>query len=181
MGRESDGMTESWSPCPQGRDLYEVSNLGRVRSWNNNRWGRRATPILLRLRENDDGYLVVNLGRGVVRTVHSLVCEAFHGPCPLGMEAAHGNGRPADNRAENLRWATPTDNNADQLKHGTRRRGSAKVGAKLTETDVLEIRRLRASGVKNKDIAMQFGVAPMTASEAARGLKWAHAGVNHGA
>lgn len=181
MGRERDGMTEEWAPCP-GHDLYDVSDAGQVRSWNNNRWGRRQSPKILRQRVNPDGYCFVNLGRGVVKTVHSLVCETFHGPRPTGKEAAHGNGIPTDNRAENLRWATPTQNCQDQLRHGTRHVGERKSGAKLTDANVLEIRRLRAQGVQNNEIAVAMGIAASTCSSAALGRKWKHLpGGHHGA
>lgn len=179
IGRAVD--QEVWFACPDGRGLYDVSNMGRVRSWNNNRWGRRSEPKLMKLSRSSDGYLTVNLGRGVIRRVHLLVCTAFHGQRPEGHEAAHGNGVQTDNRADNLRWATPLENIADQLAHGTRRRGEQKSGVKLTAADVLEIRRLRAAGVRNQDIAERFGIAPTTASPVARGKKWTHIGGQHGA
>lgn len=51
--------------------------------------------------------------------VHIMVLEAFVGPCPPGMECRHLNGNPADNRLANLEWGTPTQNNLDQVVHGT--------------------------------------------------------------
>ena len=35
------------------------------------------------------------------------------------MEVCHNNGRPADNRLENLRYDTPSNNNRDKVRHGT--------------------------------------------------------------
>jgi HNH endonuclease len=77
---------------------------------------------------------------------HHLICWAWHGPCPDGMECCHGNGQPAENREDNLRWGTPKDNSRDSILHGTMVRGEDKAGAKLTEAQVLEIRRLHANG-----------------------------------
>ena len=65
--------------------------------------------------------------------MHFVVCETFHGPRPPGHQAAHGNGAPADCRAENLSWKTPHGNQADRLQHGT-------LGRKLTAEQVSEIR-----------------------------------------
>jgi hypothetical protein len=51
--------------------------------------------------------------------VHHLIAETFHGPRPEGMVVRHLNGNPLDNRAENLRWGTYTENNLDAVAHGT--------------------------------------------------------------
>jgi hypothetical protein len=42
--------------------------------------------------------------------VHRLVCEAFHGPCPPGLETLHGDENGLNNRPENLRWGTRKEN-----------------------------------------------------------------------
>jgi hypothetical protein len=57
-------------------------------------------------------------------TVHRLVAAAFLGPRPDGMMICHWNGDPADNRVENLRYATRVDNALDSLRHGTHFPGS---------------------------------------------------------
>jgi hypothetical protein len=42
--------------------------------------------------------------------VHQLVCEAFHGPCPAGLETLHEDENGLNNRPENLRWGTRKEN-----------------------------------------------------------------------
>lgn len=171
MGRE---LSVVWRDCPFGRGLYEVSNLGDIRSWNNNRWGRRTEPRVLAQRTNELGYKVVNLGRGVVKFVNRLVCEAFHGSPFDGAEAAHGDGDPANNAAENLRWATPVQNSADKVRHGTSSRGEKHRDAKLTESQVMEIRRRRHAGERNMDVAAAFNISPQSVSHIVSGKKWRH-------
>jgi len=38
--------------------------------------------------------------------IHRLVCEAFHGPCPPGLETIHLDEDGLNNRADNLCWGT---------------------------------------------------------------------------
>lgn len=105
---------EQWRPVP-GLDGYEASNIGRVRSL------KRGSPRQLAVSLDDWGYRRVSLWvNGAVRSrrVHQLVCAAFHGPRPVGLQARHLNGEQLDNRADNLRWGTPRENMRDRIKHG---------------------------------------------------------------
>ena len=63
------------------------------------------------------GHVSVAIGKDNSRTVHSLVLEAFTGPCPTGCEGRHLNGQPDDNRWENLVWDTRGDNTRDKKYH----------------------------------------------------------------
>ena len=114
--------TETWRPVPGWDNLYEVSDLGRVRSLD--RIDSRGRPRLGRVREltAHAGYPRVNLWRdGEFETalVHRLVLTAFAGAPPEGHEARHLNDNPADNRLENLAWGTKSENEQDRLRHGT--------------------------------------------------------------
>lgn len=55
---------------------------------------------------------------GKVRTVHSVVCERHHGPRPTGHHAAHHCGNKACMNYRHIRWATPTENEADKHHQG---------------------------------------------------------------
>ena len=57
--------------------------------------------------------------RYTTRTVHSLVAEAFIGPCPEGMEVRHRNGDQTNSRLSNLTYGTHADNMQDAIRHGT--------------------------------------------------------------
>lgn len=49
--------------------------------------------------------------RGRNYKVHRLICEAFHGPAPDGMDVViHLNEDALDNRPENLKWGTQKEN-----------------------------------------------------------------------
>lgn len=53
--------------------------------------------------------------------IHQLVLAAFVGPRPEGMEVAHENGDPQDNRLTNLSYKTKNGNMLDSVRHGTHR------------------------------------------------------------
>jgi hypothetical protein len=105
---------EIWRPSVRF-PRYEASCLGRIR---NTKTGHTLSPWRMR-----NGYLQVNVRRKAV-TVHSIVLDAFWGPRPEGRQASHLNGDRADNRAENLRWETPTENNRRKAQHGTQPAGA---------------------------------------------------------
>lgn len=121
-------MQEVWKPVPGYEGLYEVSDQGRVRSLD--RYVQCSGPVkgayvsfkkgrLLRPGPSNYGHLSVVLGRGQTRMVHDLVLRAFVGCPPAKHECCHGNGDPSDNRLENLRWGTRSENILDAVKHGT--------------------------------------------------------------
>lgn len=116
---------EEWRPVVGHEGSYEVSSLGRVRSLDRTivtkagvRKRARGRLLALPINHARGGYPQVTLSTGT-RTVHTLVAAAFIGPRPAGMETCHQNGNPADNRVDNLRYATPSDNNYDAVRHGT--------------------------------------------------------------
>lgn len=108
------------------------------------------------------------------RKVHAIVLEAFVGPCPTGMEGCHEDGDPANPRLDNLRWDTRKGNMADARRHGTISCGSKRHNAKLTDDDVVEIRRLWASGVQGRAIADRFGIARSNVSLICSRKTWKH-------
>lgn len=114
---------EEWRPAVGFEGRYEVSDLGRVRSLlptsGTNGGRRRGAPDGVLKPTPSGKYYTVSLGRRNTRTVHTLVLEAFVGPCPEGLEACHNNGDHADNTLGNLRWDTRSENAKDKTRHGT--------------------------------------------------------------
>lgn len=98
---------------------------------------------------------------GKLSSAHRVVCERTNGAAPTSKHhAAHscGKGMSGCVTPSHLRWATPSENNADKVSHGTSSRGEKNYLAKLTKADVLEIRRLEGSTPRSA-IAKQFGVS----------------------
>ena len=174
-------MKEEWRPIPDFEGLYEVSDQGRVRSLaRSGRYHRKSDRILSPSRL-PAGYLSLLLcdkvrGLEVRRYVHDLVLTVFIGPRPAGTEACHFPNRdPSDCRAVNLRWDTRRNNHADKRAHGTDARGEKHPHAKLSERDVIRMRKLRNNtGLAFHRIAAKFGVTTMTAFRACSGQCWGH-------
>ena len=103
----------TWLPVAGYEGRYEVSDRGEVRSLPRAR--TRGGILKQSLRAN--GYPFVSLS-GKSTSVHTLVAEAFHGPRPPGHVVRHLSGDKRDNRAENLAWGTPSENEADKFTQG---------------------------------------------------------------
>lgn len=130
---------EIWKAVPGHEGAYEVSNLGRVRSLERRvrlvpnpgvETTRRVPPRILKPGRVKSGHVSVALGKGNSRLVHQLVLEAFVGPCPHGCETLHGNHKPWDNRLENLRWGTRSENLIMDYEAGTRTVPDNFIGAR---------------------------------------------------
>jgi hypothetical protein len=105
-------------------------------------------------------------------TASYVVCELAHDPAPSPQhEAAHSCRNPACVAPNHLRWATPQENSADKIKHGTLLRGSTIGAAKLTEAKVLAIRMQRHR--KGEQLAAEYGVSCATISRIRNRLIWA--------
>ena len=88
-----------------------------------------------------------------------LVCEAQHGSSPSNdHEAAHscGNGHLACINGKHLRWATPKENAADRILHGTVNSGERNGKSKLTAAQVKEVFSRFSSGEPAASIAKDF-------------------------
>ena len=95
------------------------------------------------------------------------------GDDPPDLVAAHQPGTCHDPLCVNphhLRWATPSDNALDRHGDGTSATGSKNGNAKLSDSDVSDIRRALAAGADTPDrIAQRFGIHPVYARAIAKG------------
>ena len=106
--------------------------------------------------------------------IHTLVCEAFHGPRPDGGCVRHLDGNGQNNAADNVAWGSYSDNELDKRLHGRDQRGERNGGSRLTAADVMEIRRLRKDATPYAVLAERFGVHWNTVYRAGEGHLWKH-------
>jgi hypothetical protein len=164
----------TWLPAYGFKDTHEVSDDGLIRSWvmGTTQGRKRLTnPRMLSCRPHKThGYVNAVLLNKTIK-VHRLVLESFIGPCPAGMECAHNDGNPGNNRLENLRWATRKENHGDKKIHGTipKQAGDQNGNAKLTSDQVKEIKKDKR---KTSVVAKEYGVAWTTIDSIKKGLRW---------
>lgn len=115
---------EIWKDVLGYEGLYQVSNLGRVKSLSRKvkfGWSYRITPSVIvnpslrkRKSEFEIGYYVVGLhkdGKTKYIYIHRLVALHFIPNTDNKPQIDHIDGDTSNNKASNLRWCTAKENN----------------------------------------------------------------------
>ena len=175
-------MIEVWKPVAGYEGLYEVSDLGRVRSFDRtiptSTGLRRFMGKVLRPKAQTSGHLSVclaNAGKVLQARVHCLVAGAFI-RCPEeGEEVRHRNGAPADNVATNLTYGTHAENTLDTYRHGARPTGEKNHLAKFSDEHIAKVVAARGSA-SSYAAGVMFGLSDGYVRELWRGEKRRHDG-----
>lgn len=112
----------------------------------------------------DTGYGILNFN-GKTIAAHRLSYKLHKGEIPKGLFVMHSCDVRACINPDHLRLGTNADNVADMVSKGRIARGMTRRDCKLSDNDVLEIRRLCGDGIPHKDIALMFGVARPTITQ----------------
>lgn len=167
-----DWDMENWLPIIGYEDLYEVSDLGRIRSLRQR--GGQYKMILATPSYAKDLRPIKVLWRGresKTFKVCTLVMTTFVGQRPEGLECCHNDGDCANNVLTNLRWDTHASNMADKKRHGTRLIGTKNPLAKLSEKD---IRKIRADMRVQHITAKEYKINQATVSSIKLRKTWGH-------
>jgi hypothetical protein len=110
-------------------------------------------------------------GDGLVYT-HIAAWEVTHGPVPDGMCVCHKCDNPPCVNPAHLFLGTKADNSRDMVRKRRHSHGE-KHASKLTENDVIEVRRLLAEGMTQQAIAERFSVSRSMIGQVGRFNRWA--------
>ena len=174
---------EVWRDIEGYEGLYQVSDLGRVRSIDRieecvDGRKRKRNGRTLKQCKSRKGYLRVHLhsnNKGIVTLAHRLVAISFLSN-PLAKETVnHKNGVKSDNRAVNLEWATNSENIRHATLNGLRSKGEDRPRSVLTEYQVREIReKYRKGSHTHRSLAKEYGVKSPTITNIINRKTWKH-------
>lgn len=174
-------MKEIWKAIDGYNSMYEVSNLGGVRSHYRHSCPLHFDPHSahpVTQHEKNRGYLYVKLSdRGNVTQhyVHRLVAAAFlEPPNFLGATVNHKDRNKRNNVAANLEWMTKGDNVRYSIGSYERPKGEDWHSTKLTAEKVSEIRTKYSAGSTLKELAEEFGMSIMAIHKVVRRVTWKH-------
>lgn len=155
---------------------YSVSNTGLVK---NNKSNRVLKPWI-----SQGGYYILRLGNSTNKAIHRLVAETFIINFKNKKDVNHKNGIKLDNNVKNLEWTTRSENCQHSYDNGLstyrpfghkNSTGSKNCMAKLSESDIITIRRLRNSkNMTYSEIAKIYGVNQATIGYIVTNKTWKH-------
>ena len=147
---ENNNTIECWKDVKGYEGLYQVSDLGRVRSLDRTvhdylNGGIKLHKGRILKGGNSKGYIRVALskdGKKKGHAVHRLVAEAFIPNPGNKSQVNHINKNRGDNRVENLEWVTAKENSVHAY-HSENNYGKIEYHAGLlNEAQIKEVKKL---------------------------------------
>ena len=180
-------LKEIWKDIKGYEDIYQISNLGRVKSLSRCITRNiKGTVFQQTIRERilkqcklKNGYFCVNLKKDKkpkTHYPHKLVAQTFLSKKDNSLIINHKDGDKTNNNVNNLEWVTYRQNSIHASENGLLnvKRGEQARSAKLKEKEVLEIMELHKKGNSNASISRIYGVDPSTISRIVNKIYWSH-------
>jgi len=151
---------------------YYIDNEQNIWSNKFNKW-KKLKPIL-----NNRGYLYVVLclnGQRKLIRIHQIVAKIFISNPENYPLIRHLDDNKLNNKIENLAWGTDQDNVNDKIKNGNCLKGEKHNSSKLTEKQVIEIRK-KYIPIKysTRKLAKEYNVHQMTIQHIINNKTWNH-------
>lgn len=153
---------EEWKDIPGFNGMYQVSTLGRVRSWKRHqgRPGKREIPLILKQSKSTSGYLKVNLWSDGVRQtgyIHQIVAEEFVDNSNCRSMINHIDGNKENNYPDNLEWVNASENLLHAYENDLRPRGNrTKKQSRILKSDLLSSDSELEEICEKHNITMQY-------------------------
>ena len=156
---------EIWKTIKDFENIYEVSNLGRIKSFKKNK-----TSFLIGSNSGKGYKNVILCGNKNKRIyIHRLVALHFLENLENKPQINHINGIKTDNRVENLEWCTNRENSIHALENGLAKSGENSKKHKLTKSQVIEIKN---SSLKGIELSKIYNVGKMQISRIKNNINW---------
>ena len=173
---------EIWKNIKGFEGLYEVSNLGNIKSLSKINKNKNK---LVAQRVQNNGYIHVCLsknGKTQIKTVHRIVAQAFLPPIEGKKEINHINGIKTDNRAENLEWVSHRENVIHAISNGLffdirkikDRSYASKPVAKIKDGIVVKTYKSMSDAAKCENISLSAMQWRTTHNSVVNGYSWKH-------
>lgn len=188
-------MKEIWKDVPEWENLYEVSNIGNIKSKTRtvdtcdknkeNFTNRTILGKILKCTISRGGYIRVDLSckktsRRKNALVHRLVGFAFIDNPFLKPHINHKDCNPLNNTVENLEWCTHKENMHHAFENGLMipfsgtEKGENCPASKLKDFEVVEIKKRIADGENSIAISIDYPVSASAIFEIKAGRSWSH-------
>ena len=168
--KKGTGKYCSKSCAGQARELPPEQKL-----WKNTTIPEDRSKCWIYNRMTGEGYGDMS-NRKVYRRAHRFSWELHYGPIPEGMYVCHKCDVRNCVNPDHLFLGTHQDNQIDKIKKGRSKhpRGSESGGAKLTEIQVLSIKKAIKEGIRLIKLARLYNVSDHCIGSIKMGRTWAH-------
>lgn len=168
-------MDVEMKPVVGFEEYFKVTRCGKIWSLRSNRF--------LKTHQGKQGYLTLTTriggrdGKAWLIKVHRAVAQAYI-PNPENKPCVnHKNGIKTDNHVDNLEWATYAENTRHAFDTGlaVARKGEELHNSRLTEEDVLDIRRRYTPWCKKngaRALSREYGIVHSAIVRVASGAGW---------